>query len=590
MEKEKSIYRKLYDDTKPIRPTLLLASLISLLSVLIALIAPQILGKLTDVLNAYAYGEQMDFTSINRLSLIMIAVYVVANALSIVKMVMMNRTVSRYFTCAIRVNLSEKIKRLPVSYIDRTSNGEIISRMTGDVSVMGNTVHSFLDTAINGVLQIVAIAVLLFITNWMLAIVVLLLLPISAVVATVITKKMRASIDVVRKQWGELNSIVEETYAGNATVRTYGLENLRNENQAEIVTKIRDADRKIIFYSGILQPIIAIVNNIGYVAVCFLGGYLAIEGVITVGAVIAVMMYARTIAGPIDSITNAVGSFQRVRSSAKRVYEILGEEEMKAEDDKSIITDGDVIFEHVDFSYDKTKELIKDLNVTIKRGQRVAIVGPTGAGKTTIVNLLMRFYETDGGRITVGGTDISTVSRESVRSVFGMVLQDTWLFKGTVFENIAYGREGATIEEVKAACDAAYCDHFIMTLPNGYQTVIGEDTVTISGGQKQLLTIARALLANRPILILDEATSNVDTRTELLIEKAFAHLMKSRTSFIIAHRLSTIVDADLILVVDDGKIVQTGTHSELLKEESLYKEIYMSQYALSANGREEKTA
>ncbi len=376
-------------------------------------------------------------------------------------------------------------------------------------------------------------------------------------------------------------SVVEESYASYQTTKAYNYEDATIAAHAAANGRQRDAEAKAIFLQGLITPCITAANALAYILVALIGGYLTVQGTLGVGAVVTVLLYSRQFSAPLEQIAEVLGSVQRTCAAARRVYEMQdAPEELPIEGHLPEGIKGDVDFRNVNFSYDPETPLIRDFTVNVKHGQKVAIVGPTGAGKTTLVNLLMRFYDIQSGRITIDGNDIAAVSREDVRGLFGMVLQDTWLFGGTVADNVAYGKPEATREEIIAACDEAYCDHFIRTLPQGYDTIVSEDSINISGGQKQLLTIARALLANRRLLILDEATSSVDTRTEKLIEKGLDGLMAGRTVFVIAHRLSTIVDADLILVINDGQIVETGTHEALLEKQGFYYRLYTSQYAV----------
>ena len=454
--------------------------------------------------------------------------------------------------------------------------------MTDDVSHMGTSIHSLIETLSTGFLQIFVITVLMFFENWQLALAVLVITPLSVFLSSAISQISEKYFHNMFTESGRLNSIVEETYTNYATTKAYNYEKTTIKRHEEINIKQRDAEIKATFISSAVRPCITFTNALAYIAVNLIGGWLILNRGVSVGTIVTIVLFAKQIAAPLEDIADAIGNLQRAVTSSERVFALLDREEEPectgTFGEEEIL--GDVKFEHVDFSYDKEKPLIKDLNLDVKHGQNVAIVGPTGAGKTTIVNLLMRFYDPDSGKITIDGHDIGEISRNEVRNLFGMVLQDTWLFSGTVAENIAYGKPDATREEIVKACDEAYCDHFICTLPKGYDTVIGDDTTNISGGQKQLLTIARALLANHRLLILDEATSNVDTRTEILIQKAMDKLMKGKTCFVIAHRLSTIVDSDLILVINNGEIVETGRHEELLAKKGFYYQIYTSQYAI----------
>ena len=572
-------------EAKPIRGWLVLSCFLCLCLILCTVSAPKILGNLIQQLYDYWSGELVtdDLVGLILKGLIPLAIiYISLSLVRLANMYLLNNVVSRYFTCNIRIRISEKIKRLPISFIDNTPVGEILRRMTDDVSHMGTSIHSLIETLSTGFLQIFVITVLMFFENWVLALAVLVITPLSVFLSSRISQISEKYFHDMFTESGKLNSVVEETYTNYATTKAYNYEAATLKKHEEINLRQRNAEIKANFISSAVRPCITFTNAMAYIAVNLLGGWLILNRGVSVGTIVTIVLFAKQIAAPLEDIADAIGNLQRAVTSSERVFALLDHEEEPecagSFGGEKIL--GDVKFEHVDFSYDKEKPLIKDLNLDVKHGQNVAIVGPTGAGKTTIVNLLMRFYDPDSGKITVDGHDIGEISRNEVRSLFGMVLQDTWLFNGTVAENIAYGKPDATREEIVRACDEAYCDHFICTLPNGYDTVIGDDTTNISGGQKQLLTIARALLANHRLLILDEATSNVDTRTEILIQKAMDKLMEGKTCFVIAHRLSTIVDSDLILVINNGEIVETGRHEELLAKKGFYYQIYTSQYAI----------
>ena len=576
---------RILKEAKPIRGWLILSCFLCLCLILCTVSAPKILGNLIQQLYDYWSGDLVtdDLVGLIAKGLVPLAIiYVTLSLVRLGNMYLLNNVVSRYFTCNIRIRISEKIKRLPIKFIDNTPVGEILRRMTDDVSHMGTSIHSLIETLSTGFLQIFVITVLMFFENWQLALAVLVITPLSVFLSSKISQISEKYFHNMFTESGRLNSVVEETYTNYATTKAYNYEAATIKKHEEINQTQRDAEIKANFISSAVRPCITFTNALAYVAVNLLGGWLILNKGVSVGTIVTIVLFAKQIAAPLEDIADAIGNLQRAVTSSERVFALLDrEEEPECEGTfggEKIL--GDVKFEHVDFSYDKEKPLIKDLNLDVKHGQNVAIVGPTGAGKTTIVNLLMRFYDPDSGKITIDGHDIGKISRNEVRNLFGMVLQDTWLFNGTVAENIAYGKPDATRDEIIKACDEAYCDHFICTLPKGYDTVIGDDTTNISGGQKQLLTIARALLADHRLLILDEATSNVDTRTEILIQKAMDKLMKGKTCFVIAHRLSTIVDSDLILVINNGEIVETGRHEELLAKKGFYYQIYTSQYAI----------
>ncbi|MBQ7363711.1 MAG: ABC transporter ATP-binding protein [Clostridia bacterium] len=569
-------------DTKPIAHWLCLAVVICLLSVFASIAAPELLGLLTDsIYDRITLGTELDLSLFARRIVLLAIVYVSSSLFSAVTTYVMNWSVSSHFTCRLRVRMSEKIRRVPVKTVDSTPNGEIISRMTSDVSIMGGTVHDIFGVLINGVIRLAVISVVIFTEDARMALAVVTFVPLSLILSALLASRSEKHFDESRKEAGRVYALAEENLTGFDTVRAFGLEERQNTRYREIIGKYSEHARRGYLVSGTVQPVVAFINNLAYIVICVLGGYLSIRGAISPGALVSFVMYTKLFSSPLESIAGGMSMMQSAIASAKRVYEYLDGEEMDEYESVGSCDDvrGDVVFEDVCFSYTPDKPLIENLSLRIKCGQKVAIVGPTGGGKTTIVNLLMRFYDPTSGKILIDGVDISTLTRADVRERFGMVLQDTKLFTGTVYDNIAYGKEGASYEEVMAAAKEAHIDSFIEALPDGYDTVINEDSTNISGGQKQLLTIARAYLSNRPILILDEATSNVDTRTELLIQETMDELMEGRTAFVIAHRLSTIENADIILVVDNGHVVERGTHAELISAGGLYAKMHKSQYS-----------
>lgn len=577
--------RRLLHEARHIRAGLIGGCFLGFGSVLCAIAGPKLLGDLIDILYAFWQGERAGDVQAALVPglLLLLVLYAGHSLMDFFKMRLLNTTVSRYFTCNLRIKLSEKIKKLPVRYVDQTPVGDILARMTDDIGNMGGSIHDIIDILTTGILQILAITVMMLAENWVLALLVLALTPFSIWLSTYLASKSEGSFHTMFEADGELTAVVEESYSNFATTKAYNLEGLRGQAHEAVNQKLRQAEEKSIFLESILQPVIAFTNSVAYIAVSLIGGWLLVKGSIdSVGVVVSLVLYARLFATPLEQIAGGLGRLQHTQAACRRVFAVLDMEE-EPDPEGALQPEriqGEVCFDHVDFSYDEATPLISDLTIHVKKGQNVAIVGPTGAGKTTIVNLLMRFYDIQHGKITIDGQDLAEISRQSSRNLFGMVLQDTWLFRGTIAENVAYGRPDATREQIVDACRQAYCDHFIRTLPQGYDTVIGDDSTTISGGQKQLLTIARAILSDSRLLILDEATSNVDTRTELLIQKAMDNLMRGRTCFVIAHRLSTIVDSDLILVLDHGKIVEQGRHEELLAKKGFYWQIYNSQYAV----------
>ena len=559
---------------------LLLATVLSIGSAYLAMTAPEILGNLTSqIYDLLDIGIALDTALFNRRIITLTVVYLLSALLGGLTKAVMNYSVSSFFTCKIRIKMSEKIAKIPIKVVDSTPNGEFISRMTNDVSVMGGSIHDIFGVIIDGVIQLVMISVIIFTQEPVMAVAVIVFVPLSLVLSAVLASKSEKHFNESRTQAGKLYSVCEENLACFDAVKIFSVEQAQNKKYAEVTEKYADYSAKGYFVSGLVSPIVGLINNISYVAICVIGAYLVINGSVNVGALVAFIMYTKLFSGPLGSIANGMSMIQSTIASARRVYEYLDGEEMdEVEPEGNVAVKGEVDFTDVCFSYTEDKPLIENLNLHVRPGEKVAIVGPTGGGKTTIVNILMRFYDPKSGKVLVDGKDITAMSRSDVREMFGMVLQDTMLFSGSVYDNIAYGKKDATRSEVMEAAKKAHIDSFIDALPKGYDTEINEDSNNISAGQKQLLTIARAYLSDRPILILDEATSNVDTRTELLIQKTMDELMKGRTAFVIAHRLSTIENADIILVVDNGHIIEQGKHAELLSRNGLYAKIYNSQY------------
>lgn len=575
-----AVVGRILKDSLGILHWLLLATALSIGSAFLAMNAPEILGDLTNqIYDLASEGIAIDMAVFYKRIITLAIVYLLSAALGAMTTAVMNYSVSSFFTCKIRVKMSEKIAKIPIKTVDSTPNGEIISRMTNDVSIMGGSIHDIFGVVINGVIQLVMISVIIFTRDAIMAVAVIVFVPLSLILSAVLASKSEKHFNESRTLSGKLYSICEENLSCFDAVKIFSIEGSQNEKYRDVTKKYATHAQKGYFISGLVSPVVGLINHISYVAICVIGAYLVINGRVDVGALVAFIMYTKLFSGPLESIANGMSMIQSTVASARRVYEYLDGEEM----DEVASTDckdvrGEVKFEDVSFSYVPEKPLIEHLDLHVRPGQKVAIVGPTGGGKTTIVNLLMRFYDSVSGKILVDGRDITEMNRSDVREMFGMVLQDTMLFSGSVYDNIAYGKEGATREEVMEAAKKAHIDRFVDALPNGYDTEINEDSTNISAGQKQLLTIARAYLSARPILILDEATSNVDTRTELLIQKTMDELMKGKTAFVIAHRLSTIEDADVILVVDNGSIVEQGTHRELLDRGGLYARIHYSQY------------
>lgn len=587
---EKKEKKRIFDETgkrllKEIRPLwgwVLLAAFFCLVLIGCAVAAPELMGNLIDRLYDWTRNRTPGLAeSLLPGIAVLLVIYAVRAAVSYGKYYMLQTVVSCYFCAGMRIRISDKLRRLPVSYMDKTPAGDVIDRMMDDVSEMSFSINGVVDILLSGFLQMIVIAVILFITDWRMAVPVVLLSPLSVLLSSKLAGLGEDHWDKHFELGGKLTSLAEEAYTNYPTTKAFNGEADMQERYDELSKRHQRSGIFGYFLSSIVQPVIAFVNAMAYIAVTVVGGWLILRRGVAIGTVVTVILFARQFSDPLESIAFGLGYIQHVKGAAKRVFKIL---DLPEEPDPAGKAEppvrGRVELRHVDFSYDPEKPLIRDLNMDVRPGQKVAIVGPTGAGKTTIVNLLMRFYDIRSGQILIDGRDVSELSRAENRKLFAMVLQDTWLFKGTVAENVAYGNPGATREEIENACDFAYCDHFIRRMPKGYDTVISEDSTAVSSGQKQLLTIARAMLADRPLLILDEATSNVDTRTEQLIQKAMDHLMGTRTCFVIAHRLSTIMNADLILVIRDGQIVEQGTHRSLLEQKGFYYEMFQSQYAI----------
>jgi len=525
-------------------------------------------------------GKGVDFSAIGRILLILVGVYLLAAFFSWAQGFLM-AGVSQRTVYTMRSNVDTKLDRLPLSYFDRNTRGDILSRVTNDIDNIANSLQQSLTQLVTSVLTIIGVLGMMFSISWLLAVISLLILPMSAVVTVFIAKRSQKQFALQWERTGALNGHVEEMHSGHSIVKMFGRQKEAINVFEERNEKLYEASFKAQFISGIIQPSMMFLGNLNYVAIAVIGGLRVASGQLSLGDVQAFIQYSRQFTQPIAQTASIANVFQSAVASAERVFELLDEPEQELESASPLhVTEskGAITLEHVYFQYEPETPLIEDLNLDVKPGQTIAIVGPTGAGKTTLVNLLMRFYEIDSGRILLDGVDVRDLTRDELRRTFGMVLQDTWLFSGTIRDNIAYGLENATEEHIVEAAKAAYVDHFVRTLTDGYDTKLDDEASNVSAGEKQLLTIARAFLADPQILILDEATSSVDTRTEVLIQKAMAELMKDRTSFVIAHRLSTIRDADTIIVMNHGRIIETGTHEQLLAAGGFYCDLYNSQF------------
>ncbi len=549
-------------------------------------ISDEMLGKLTDAqIDSYRdidlnVRPGIDFDAVGQALLFLICLYLVSALFSYVQGFIMSG-VSQKVTYSFRRDISEKINRMPLKYFDGMTHGEVLSRVTNDVDTVSQTLNQSLTQMVTSVVSIVGVLIMMLTISWQLTLVALCIVPVSLVLIGTVVGRSQKYFVGQQRTLGELNGHIEETYSGHSIVKVFGAEKRSVETFGEINGQLYKNAWKSQFLSGLMMPMMSFVGNLGYVAICFIGGTLAVGGKLMIGDIQAFLQYLRQFTQPITQMANVMNTLQSTAAAAERVFEFLGQPEETPEAEHPAVLEhvgGAVAFDHVVFGYDSDKVIINGFDAGIRPGQKVAIVGPTGAGKTTMVNLLMRFYDVDSGTISVDGVDIRAMRRADLRRMFGMVLQDTWLFQGTIRENILYGKPGATEEELWRATRAAQVDHFIHSMPGGMDMELNEEVSNISQGQKQLLTIARAMLANPPMLILDEATSSVDTRTEVLIKRAMDNLMEGRTSFIIAHRLSTIRDADLILVMQNGNIVEQGTQNELIAKNGVYAEMYNSQF------------
>ena len=579
--------KKLLAYLKPYHFKIGMVMVFAVCSTIFNILGPKILAKATDKLSEgimakVANTGGIDFNYIVKILLILVVLYAASSLFSYI-MGWIISGVSQDAAFSLRKDISEKMNRLPLSYFDKHTSGDILSRVTNDIDTIAQSLNQSLSTLISNVVTLVGIFIMMLTISWQMTLIAVVVLPVSMTMISLVMKHSQKYFIQQQNSLGDVNGHIEEMYGGHQVVKAFNGEEKSVEQFEQYNESLYTSAWKSQFFGSLMMPISNFVGNIGYVGVCIIGGILAGSKTITIGDIQAFIQYVRQFNQPISQIAQAANLLQSTGAAAERVFEFLEEEEL-TEDSATLATEevqnmkGAVTFADVHFGYNPDKIIINDFSLHVHAGQKVAIVGPTGAGKTTIIKLLMRFYELNGGSIMIDGEDITKMKRSDLRSLFGMVLQDTWLFNGTIMDNLKYGRLNATDEEVKKACASAHVDHFIHTLSDGYNTMINEESSNISAGQKQLLTIARAFLKDPKILILDEATSSVDTRTEVLIQQGMDELMKNRTSFVIAHRLSTIRDADTIIVMRNGDIVEIGNHEGLLKENGFYATLYRSQF------------
>ncbi|MGG2028105.1 ABC transporter ATP-binding protein [Gottfriedia sp. S16(2024)] len=571
------------------KKTIIFVFILAIISTVFTILGPKILGKATDeifsgVMKQISGSGKINFGKISVIGLWLIGLYLLSSLFAYFQGYVMSG-VTMKVTYKLRSDINDKIHKLPLSYFDQTSHGEVLSRITNDVDTINQTLNQSLTQIITSITSIIGITIMMISISWQLTLVALCILPLSMVFVMMIVKKSQKHFINQQRYLGKVNGHVEEMLGNHVLVKAFSGEEESTRAFSEYNDELYKSAWRANFLSGLMIPITAFIGNIGYVAICILGGYFTANGSMTVGGIQAFIQYVRSFTQPISQIANISNILQQTAAAAERVFEFLEEKEEVPEVTNALSikhneVTSDVRFNHVAFGYTPEKMIIHDFNLVVKPGQKIAIVGPTGAGKSTIVNLIMRFYDVNSGEITIGGHNIKNYKRDELRSLFGMVLQDTWLFNGTIADNIRFGRLNATDEEIKNASISAQSDHFIRALPDGYNMILNEEVNNISQGQKQLITIARAILADPEILILDEATSSVDTRTEALIQKAMDNLMVGRTSFVIAHRLSTIRNADLILCMKDGDIIEQGTHDELMEKEGFYANLYNSQFEI----------
>lgn len=586
----KGTFKKLFLYLRPYYVQLVIVVIFAVGSTIFSIAGPKVLAKATDKLTAGILAKVrntggIDFAYINRILIILVVMYIISSVFNYIQGYLTSG-ISQKVAYGLRKDISEKMDRLPLSYFDRHSSGDILSRVTNDIDTIAQSLNQSMSQMITSIVQIVGILIMMLSISWQMTLIAICILPVTGLILSFIMGRSQKYYVKQQASLGDVDGHIEEMYGGHQVVKAFNGE----QESIETFTKYNDdlytSGWRSQFFGSLMQPISQLIGNFGYVAVCIVGGFLATGGSITIGDIQAFIQYVRTFNQPIAQAAQIMNMLQSTMAASERVFEFLEAEEM-VEEHPTVTREqvdamkGSITFDHVRFGYNPDKIIINDFNLHVHAGQKVAIVGPTGAGKTTIIKLLMRFYELNSGSILMNGVDITDMKRSDLRAQFGMVLQDTWLFNGTIKDNLRYGRLDATDEEIEEACKNAYADHFIEQMPDGYDTMINEDSDNSSAGQKQLLTIARAFVKDPKILILDEATSSVDTRTELLIQNGMDKLMEGRTSFVIAHRLSTIRDANTIIVLKDGDIVEIGNHDSLLKANGFYADLYRSQFERS---------
>jgi ABC-type multidrug transport system, ATPase and permease components len=575
----KESMKKLIRHSKPFMSLIYIALILSAVSSILLIFGPDNIKQMTNIIKD-GLMTSIDLNKIQSLGLLLVLFYAISFIFDYIQGIIM-ASVTNKFSKKLRSEISAKINRIPLSYFDKTTTGDVLSRVTNDVDTIGQTMNQSVGTLVSAITLFLGSLFMMFKTNWIMAITAIIATFIGFSIMILIMKRTQKYFSIVQQELGNINGLIEEVYSGHNVVKVYNGSNEVYQEFDEINNKMYAAARKSQFYSGLMGPVMGFIGNFGYVAVCIVGALLTMNGHISFGVIVAFMMYIRLFTNPLSQIAQSLTQLQSTAAASERVFEFLEEEEMNSEEARDFLDStkvkGNVEFKNVKFGYNEEKVIINDFTASAKAGEKIAIVGPTGAGKTTIVNLLMKFYEINDGDIIIDGKSIHNLTRENIHDLFVMVLQDTWLFEGTIKDNVRYNQEHVTDEQIVEACKVVGLHHFIKTLPKGYNTIL-EDTESLSAGQKQLLTIARAMLEDAPFLILDEATSSVDTRTEVLVQNAMDKLTVGRTSFIIAHRLSTIKNANLILVMNDGDIIEQGNHDNLLEQNGFYASLYNSQF------------